>query len=448
MIEYYSNGAKLPSQKPLADGLASASSLTTKKEKIMVNTPIPPINRKDPNGVAIWIQAQIDDMETRTTQKNNTQFKLTPLVNETLYKIIVIATISAIVVMSALIYFLIPSIISIAGLPLNPQWFFYLGMVAYILLSFRMVGIDEIAGADFFGTPVFQFSRGLKWVPLGILNFDPESIQFVQGEFPGDADKIQWSDEKKELLEGMVRPIFVLTGENPDGSLPTDRQMSIGISFLVKIKLIKERFFDFIQNIAPIDEAKAESLLAEVTGGTSVTLRMLEVLRHLRDTGGAYVLEIVGKISYSELTNNINLVNQLLKLCLEYEVSSWGIEMVEVRFTKTNPGHDFNEKLQSRGAALASRDVLITVAEGEKRKRQLEGEGTASAALALLTAQAEGYTKIMTATGVDGAGVLSAEVARELANGQNNTVVVDGASGLIGMALAGAKVISTQSKGA
>lgn len=405
-------------------------------------------DRTVPNGVTLWLQAQIDDMTIRVAERVATQTKQTPQANKGLYKAILLATTVAIVVASALIFIFVPSIISIAGLTLNPQWIFFLGIVAYILLSVRMVGIDEVAGADFFGTPIAQFSRGLKWVPLGILNFDPESIQFVQGEFPGDADKIQWSDEKTELTKGMVRPIFVLTGENPNGSLPTDRQMNIGISFLVKIKLIKERFFDFIQNIAPIDEEKADSFLTEVTGGTSVTLRMLEVLRHLRDTSGAYVLEIVGRISYSELTTNIDLINQLLKLRLEYEVTSWGIQMVEVRFTRTNPGHEFNQKIQGRGEALVNRDILITVAEGEKRKRELEGEGTASAALALLTAQAEGYTKIMTATGVDGAGVLSAEVARELANGQNNTVVVDGASGLIGMALAGAKVISTQSKGA
>lgn len=409
----------------------------------MATTPIvrPPSHpdRSQSDGVGVWLDQQIKYYEERLEAARRKQERETPGVYEWKFWTITALVTAALV---ATVWWIIPSYVPAdVGIMINPRYAFYVLVGAYVLASFFMVDTDEIIGLAFFGRPMIVFDSGLKWAPWLIFRRNTESIDFVQAEFPGDNDRIQWGDEKAELLPGQVRPIYVLFAENPNGTLPSDKQMNVGVAFLTKIRMIKSRFFDLVKNLAPIDEAKREEFLKNVTGGTKVTNRMLEALRHLRDTGATVSLELAGQLSYNETTTHLTQVNRLLMLRFEHKVASWGIELVEGSFTKIDAGHTFNTELQKRGAAISARDAKRIESEGTRDQLKNEGEGRAQAARALLEATAEGYKKIMTETGVDGAGVVSSEVAKALAQGQNNTIVVDGATGLMGLALAGAQAI-------
>lgn len=414
---------------------------TSTKAVVAAATPSSPPNfhpdRSDLKGVEHWLSNHIEYCEELIEVESDKHTSVTPEVNETLFWFgIILPVVMLLGGLTIAIWLLVPSVINLGVVPFNPQYFFFLPILAYIIAGFRMVGTDEVAGADFFGLPVIQFKRGPKWIPRLILNLNKEKSTFVQSEFPGDADHIQWSDEKTPLDPGKVRPIFVLTGENPDGKLPTDVQMTIGISVLAKFQLVHERFFDLIANVSPVDDQQKADIRKTLTGGENVSDLMLEVVRHLRDTSTAIMGEIAGQLSYNEITSHLHLVNKLLHLRLEKTILTWGVRIVECRVTKTNPGHDFNEKIQKRAAAKAERDNLATVAEGERTKRILEGEGDAAAEQALLEARAKGYAKIAEVAKTDeGRVAISADVAGKLAESDSNTIVVgtDGIKELVGL---------------
>lgn len=400
-------------------------------------------DRTKSNGVELWLKSQIRYYEKYIASEDEKQRRETPIVNENLFFYITLSTIVAISLAMLLVSAFVPTVMFESGfIPINPQILAYLPFIAYVIVSIRSVGVDEVGGADLFGQPVRQFSNGLKWIPFGIFNFQTEKATFVQSEFPGDTDHIQWSDEKTKLEPGKVRPIYLLTGENPDGKLPTDKQMNVGVAALAKFQVVPERLFDLLKNVGPIDVSKETEIRYTMTGGENVSPLMLEVVRHLRDTATAVMTEIAGQISYNELRGHLNLVNRLLFLRLQKTVMSWGIQLAEAGVTKINPGHEFNEKIQDRGQALADRDAMILRAEGEKQKRVLEGEGAATARLKLLEAEAKGQAKIAeVAKTEEGKIAISAEVAGKLA-ASGNTIVVgtDGVKDLIGIVAAGKKV--------
>lgn len=399
-------------------------------------------DRTKANGVERWLRAQIRYYEKVIEEETAAHKSTTPIVHENYFPIIIGFSILLMIIYAIVVYTMVPSIIFREGpLPVNPQLFAYLLIPVYILVSFRSVGVDEVAGADFFGMPVRQFSNGLKWVPFGLLHFQVEKATFVQSEFPGDADHIQWSDEKTPLEPGKVRPIYLLTNENPDGSLPTDVQMNIGIAALAKFQLVPERLFDLIKNVGPIDRAKEDEIRRTMTGGENVSRVMLEIVRHLRDTSTAEMVQIAGQMSYNEIRGHLQLINELLFLRLHKTLVKWGVHLMEAEITKLNPGHDFNEAIQARGRAKAERDAVILRAEGKKRELILEGEGAATARRNFLEAEAKGYAKIAKEVQTEAGQIaISAETAGKLAAAGNTVVVgTDGVRDLIGLVTAARK---------
>ena len=128
---------------------------------------------------------------------------------------------------------------------------------------------------------------------------------------------------------------------------------------------------------------------------------------------------------------------------MEKTVITWGVKITECRVTKVNPGHSFNEEIQKRAGAIATKDNLAIVAEGEKQRLILEGEGAAAAEQVMLEARAKGYAAVAkVARTKSGQLAISAEVGGKLAESDNNTVVVgtDGLRDLMGMIVAAKKV--------
>lgn len=389
------------------------------------------------NAVPNWLSRKIEHYKKLSSKQAEVHDDLTPKVREDLFPKIVRLTATIFLVTMILV----PAITGWLTASFTNGAIMLVPFLVYAIAGFRSVAVDEVAGADFFGQPVMQFDKGLYWIPPVVLNFSKEKATYVQSEFPGDADHVQWTDEEVPLQAGKVRPIYVLTGENPKGKLPTDKQMNIGIAALVKFQLEPKRFFDLITNVGPIDKEKRDAVKSTMTGGENLSDIMLEVVRHLRDTTAAFLAETAGKMSYNETVENLHLINELLLQRLQETVINWGVKVLEARITKLNPGHQFNKNLQLRGDAMSIRDNKIIVAEGERKRLILEGEGAASAELALLKAKADGYKAIQEKAGVDGQTAISAETAGKLAASGNVVVVgTSGVNDLLGIVAASKKV--------
>jgi regulator of protease activity HflC (stomatin/prohibitin superfamily) len=400
-------------------------------------------DRSDPDGIAKWLREHIEYYEKLIEWKNAHHEEHTPEVQEWLFWSLSIGVLLFCGAIAVATFLWFPPIATIPlpfieGFVFNPQWVVYLFILVYLLAGFRSVDTDEVAGADFFGEPAHQFDSGLKWVPWLIFGFNKEPTTYVEAEFPGDADQIQWTDEKTELAPGKVRPLYVMTGEKPatpgvpDDRLPTDLQMNIGVAEFVQFHLVKSRFFDLEVNIGDIDPGKEAEIQRTITGGADLTKKMLEAARQMRDTSSSFLLEVLGQISLNEIRQHMQLINELLKLKLHAKIMDWGLELVDGRLTKTNAGHDFNEQLQKRGEAISKRDAVVIEAEGTKTKLVREGEGAASAAQALLEAKAKGYEAIGEVARLKkGREAINSQVVEKLAESGN--VVVVGPQGITDM---------------
>lgn len=415
----------------------------------MTNTPKRiSFDRDDKNfTVRDWLETEIAYYEDLIERKESSYETTT--VSEWLFW-----TISAVVVV--ILFFLagvtmftnwlLPPVAEVYGVALNPQWLVLVLIFIYLAAGLRQIDTSEVAGLDFAGKPVLQLGNGLKWYPWLLFKLSIETVHLTQGELPGDADRIFWGEEEEEMPSGMVRPIFVLSGENPRGGLPSDKQINLGVSMLVKIKIIQDRFFDLIINIAPVDEKNGQMIRDTITGNQSVTPRLLEVLRHLRDTSSAFASALVGKLSYNEITHNRALVDELYHLRVKLEVLDWGLDLKEARFTKFNPGHTYNSDLQKRSTAASERDATIMQAEGKRKALMLEGEGEASKRRKFLQAEAEGQQAIRDALEISGDTVIAAEVGKEIAKG-GNAVIADGIGGLGALFAAGTEKFKKTKKG-
>lgn len=396
--------------------------------------------------VADWLKNEIAWYKQEVTKRTEKFNNNTPEVSEWLFWTVIVLICTLLAGLTYAVHYYIPSVVTLlGGFVINPQWLFYAMVGMYILAGFRAIPTDKVAGLALFGTPVWQFGNGLKWYPWLVFKLTIETVQLVQGEQPGDADHIFWDDEEKLLPSNMVRPIYVLSGENPNGMLPTDKQTNLGVSFLVKFQLTKERFFDLVRNVAPIDAENGEMIRNTVTGNQSVTDRLLEVLRLLRDTGSAFAAGTLGKLSYNEITTHRHLVDELLMLRIKLEIVPWGLDLDEARFTQINPGHAYNKDLQKRAQAVTERDRLTTVADGKAADIDKVGLANARVREAFLRAEATGQKAIRDELGVDGATVIGAEVGKEIAKG-GNAVITEGGIGALGaMFAAGAE--KTKKKG-
>lgn len=406
----------------------------------------PVFSRAVEEPVRSWLLADIAWLKQCINNKEMDHHEKTPEVTEWLFWALTMVVVGTLTGIATATVFLIPSEISVGGIAFNPQMILLLAELLYIAAGFRSIPTDRAAGLDFAGTPVKQFGNGLKWYPWLVFNLTTESALLVQAEFPGDADHVFWGGEEKELTDGKVRPIYILTGENPGSNLPTDLQTNLGASALVRFQLVSQRYFDLVRNVAPVDEANGSVIRETMTGNSSVTPRLLEVLRQLRDTGARYMGEVIGKLSYNEITLHRALLDEWLFNRIKLEMIPWGLELREAGFTQLNPGHDYNKALQDRSAASITRDAIVLQAEGDKRKLELLGEGTAAARLALLKAEAEGQKKIRDGLGVSGEQVLAADVGKELGKG-GNTVIVGPGLGAAGLgAILGAGAQSTNNR--
>ncbi len=358
------------------------------------------------------------------------------------YRWVVIASLVVLPIFAALGWWLLPSQVDIGGAPFNTALLPWLLVVLYVLISLRKVDTDEIAGADFFGEPTKQFSAGLAYVPRFLLGLTKERRTVVQAQYPGDADDIFWGEEKDDLPANKVRPIYATTAERGTGN-PLDDRNNIGFSLYSRHALEDDetgQFFRFVRNIAPIEQQETSQTSMYVKGA-KISPRMHEVLRQLRDTGENQLKSIIGRLTMAEIVQHWQLISRCLTLKLQAAVLPWGVKVIEAGLVYVNPGHRFNESIQSVPKARFAKQATITEAEGEKERLSLEGAGKAEAERLLLIARADGAEKIrLVAVKKSGDVAVSSDVARQLANSGNVVAVgTGGVSELLGIIAAAKK---------
>jgi len=383
---------------------------------------------------------RLEDIKTGEIKQEDFKYDLKPVVVHTFWYWAITIAIGIFLVAITGGLILGTANLSVANIAVWPL--LLVPILIYIYLSIREVKVNEIAGAYFWGAPMMEFGNGPKLVWRGAFELSKEPANMSQAEFPGDQDKVFRGDEKDILPEGMVRPIRVLFAEDPNGDLPTDKQMAADVSGFVIARVVSENFFEFQKRVNPIDETQRSEVLKTMRVNQESSPRMLEVMRYLVDIYARVMREIAGQMSYNQTNIHMGLVNELLLIRLQYALIGMGVKISSVGTTAINSGHDFNKTIQERGEAKAKRDARITLAEATQTELEKAGKGDAKALQLKIYAQTRGLVNQAKELGIDGASALNAQIGLTLA--EKEGIVVLGQTGLdqlvgLGLAKAGEK---------
>lgn len=297
-----------------------------------------------------------------------------------------------------IIVMLMPSVVDLFGImDINLTVLMFVIQAAHIIASIKAVGVDDLAGVSFFGRPVYKPRTGLYIVPLGILTLVKASRNYRDVRFPGPADKIHRVSEEIQATEGdtppegMVRPIFVLTGapmfndkellaQKKGETDPFDRQMTIEISYSLRYCL-SELYGGIFLII---------SKLSSETSTESVDKRILDLLHEqsVKD-----LKTILSTVTTAVINENFDLINKIFILMVSLQAVELGIDIDEkgCGIVDINLGHKTNAAQAKIARAQLERTADIIKADGTRQAEILKSKGTASIEYEILAAKACGY---------------------------------------------------------
>lgn len=309
-------------------------------------------------------------------------------------------------------------IVEIRTHSLNVGGLFILIILAHVFYSLKRVGPNERGALYFYGRYIAEVGPGLHWVPAGgltnILTF-PRDYQTIQE--PGPRDSIYWGDEKTDMPEGKVRPIFMNTraaNDNETGML--DVQMTVGVTYTVLWAVL--HVATFVATLHTLEEAQEQ----------------------IRQLSERILAEIIAERTADGAITKQKEVNEELKSRLATETAGWGVYINVAGLTGINLSHSLNEAMRDRAEAQFKADAQVIEAKAQATATTLHGEadGKASYARAFgeISGRAKGMKLIKKSLKVTGSEALASETARATIPGSNATIL--GADGLIQAAGIGA----------
>lgn len=277
-------------------------------------------------------------------------------------------------------------------------------IIAYLSLSLKEVGADEVAGAFCYGKALKCLESGLHFLPFGLMQIK-KNVRTVQSfQCPGEPETVQKGDDKIPLESGKVRPIRAVTRAPKDEEKDIlDTRMTLELNFVVQYAVTD--IFDYVANF-----------------GSKETVE-----KQLRDIGEATLAEEVTKNTPRAFIEKLADINKSLVEATQMRFENSGVHIISVRLISPDITHDVSSALANIPVERAKAVQTVIKAGAEKTKRTKEGEGLAEAELALLNAQAKGRKAMMETLNVTGESILASEAVRGLSD--KTDVLVVGAEG-------------------
>lgn len=265
-----------------------------------------------------------------------------------------------------------------------------LAAIAFLFLSYTVVGADELAGSYCWNKALVRLVSGphLVWFLLMQVRIAPRPVQ--QRQYPGEPEEVQKGPDKDPLDEGKVRPIRPLTRAptaTETGIL--DTQMALEISFVVQYAVTD--IFDFVANY----------------GGS-----LSSVEKQLRDIGEIVIAEETTRHTPASFITALPATNKMLLALTRKRFKQSGINIISVRLITPDLSHDVTKELANIPIARAKAEQMKIMAAGKEVEFTREGTGKANAKAAMLSAEAKGRKEMKDALEVTGDAVLASESAR------------------------------------
>lgn len=315
---------------------------------------------------------------------------------------------------------------TLLGFPIifNLGFLFDLPVILHVAKSIRFVATDMLGATYFYGKALGNAGQGPHFVPWpSNIELGPRDIQQVL--VPGKKDDIFWGDEKLDLPEGKVRPIFMNTRAPTDAEkAPLDVQMTVGVSYVVFWKI--DNLLMYLAHIRTVEECEAQ----------------------LRSISETVLSETIATMTVNGAISGQAEINQKLDNRIRERTGDWGITVTRASLTQINPSHKLAEAMRDRATAKFNADAVVIAAnaEGERRERLGKADAMAEEArvLAPLTARAKGLKGMMDGLNVGGSEVLAHSGLIDALPKSSLILGEPGIAGMFGLVKAGADALRTQ----
>ena len=279
-------------------------------------------------------------------------------------------------------------------------------LAIYVSLSLKVVGVDELGGAFFYGKALVRLSAGPHFIPWGFMQVGKVSRLVQEFQCPGEPEVVFKGDDRDPLPQGMVRPIRAVSrAPKDDEKKILDTQMTLVLSFVVQLAVTD--VFDFMANFG--------------------SFKLVQ--KQLRDIGEVTIVETVSQNTPAEYIENLPDTNKKLITVAQDRFEHSGIKIISVRLISPDLSHDVSKALAGIPEERAKAEQVKVRSLARKVELTNEGAGKAAAELALLTAQAKGRKEIMDKLAVTGDAVLASEAVRNLSD-KTDVLVVGAESGM------------------
>lgn len=284
----------------------------------------------------------------------------------------------------------------------SENWQFWAG-AAWIALSFRTLGPDQIGAIFFLGWPLKEVGPGPKFVPFLLCWIKIFPSTTIQLELPDEPEEVQKGDQDN-IQPGKKAPLRITQADatsaffyqesgskkfwkdfNPKEQEailadPLNHRLTGEPAVIVRYRLIKGRLFQFIKNIGSVEEAN----------------------RQISDTVVASLQSELAPITLGNALVNLPLLNNMLYEEVEVLTGErdhpktgkkndapWGIDLQSTQLKLIDPGKTVNESMSKAAAAVKTKQEAILVAEGKGAARRIEGEGEAAGVAAMKAATSD-----------------------------------------------------------
>lgn len=317
------------------------------------------------------------------------------------------------------------------------EWSVLFLLVAYYVTSLEKVETGLRGGITVLEDPVYETGPGWFFVPRFFAEIDRMPAYTSQDQFPADPEKVSKRDDDQGLLPGEFRPIRAMTaGANAeDGEDPLNTRLTLEVTFAVRWRLRKGRFFDMYVRIP----------------GRRWADKLQHIRQQMRDTGETELIEEIADRTPFRVNAEMESVNAALKDQLQIAVESWGIEIEEARMQAPDFPHTVNIALADIAEARATKLATEARAQGEKIRLTLVGEGEAAARMANaearkreLAAEGEGLREAANAMGMSPSEYRAGEIAKATVG---ESTMVLGAEGIVQAVGLGQIIAGTSKKG-
>lgn len=302
------------------------------------------------------------------------------------------------------------------GIPVNIGIAFLLLQILHFAGSIRSVKVQDLAGFSLFGRPWYAPKTGFHVVPLGILKFIRASRNYKDVRFPGPADKIhRISREMQEKSPtgdappaGMVRPIFVLTGEprlsdddrkrikEEDDGNPLDQQLSVEVVYFLRFR--PDQDYGGIFRIARNLSAEAVDLDTHIEN-------------LIKEQSERDMKSVLSLLTPATIVENWDLVNEVFLKKVRLGAMRLGVDiaMNAGGLDDLNLSHGTNESQANAVRALFNKRTTIINAVAQRKAIEEKAAGEAYGELVLLKARAEGRELMKKKLNITGNAVLASE---------------------------------------